>query len=216
MASRYVGITHLRACVPMIVACAIGSGLSITTSAETRGSDGGAPSVPPNIEVPPGYTLFFKSRATGTQNYVCLPTASGAAWKFIAPQATLFDTFKGTIPVQLATHFLSANPSENGVPRPTWQHSFDSSRVWGRAIASSTDVNFVEPGAIPWLLLEAVGVAVGPAGGLFLTQTTFLQRVNTSGGVAPVTGCSQSGDVGALALVPYSADYFFYRARRDN
>src|SRR5262252_2308041 len=215
MRVSHSGSQRFRTSAVSMLAVAIAWALSSGASAETGGLYDAGPRVPANIDVPAGYVLFFKARATGTQNYVCLPAASGASWKFIAPQATLFDTFKGQIPLQLTTHFLSANPTENGLPRPTWQHSFDSSRVWGRAIALSTDVNFVEPGAIPWLLLEAVGVTAGPGGGLFLTQTAFLQRLNTSGGVAPATGCSQSTDVGALALVPYTADYFFYRARHD-
>lgn len=85
-----------------------------------------------------------------------------------------------------------------------------SSRVWARAIESSTDPTFVENGAIPWLLLTASGTEPGPAGGAFFTQTAFIQRVNTRGGAAPSTGCTQRGDIGALVLVPYEADYFFY------
>lgn len=168
------------------------------------------PEVPANIDVPAGYTWFFNGHAVGTQNYVCLPTASGVAWKFVAPQATLWD-----IPPaheQLTTHFLSANPVENGVARPTWQHSTDSSRVWGRAIASSTDSNYVEANAIPWLLLEVVGARNGPEGGSTLKKADYIHRVNTSGGVAPSSGCTQPADVGAIVLVPYAADYFFYTA----
>src|SRR5262245_52476189 len=88
------------------------------------------PPVPQTLEVPAGHTLFFAAHAVGTQNYVCLPAAAPAvaAWKFVAPQATLYFTYKGEIVQQLATHFLSANPEEVGVARPTWQHSIDSSR----------------------------------------------------------------------------------------
>lgn len=43
----------------------------------------------------------------------------------------------------------------------------------------------VAPGAIPWLLLEVKGVQAGPSGGDKLTRTTFIQRLNTSGGIAP-------------------------------
>jgi len=86
--------------------------------------------------------------------------------------------------------------------------------VWGRVKASSTDANFVAPGAIPWLLLEAAGSALGPAGGSRLAATTFMQRLNTSGGIAPATGCSQPAEIGTVALVPYTTDYFFYQARR--
>jgi len=47
-----------------------------------------------------------------------------------------------------------------------------------------------------------------------LAKTTFIQRLNTRGGSAPVdnTGCLSAGDVGHQLLVPYQADYFFYRA----
>jgi hypothetical protein len=73
------------------------------------------------------------------------------------------------------------------------------------------DPNFVAPGAIPWLLVRVVGARRGPTGGDFLTQTTFIHRLNTTGGLAPSTGCTLS-TLGATAVVPYTADYFFYRA----
>ncbi len=175
------------------------------------------PSVPTAIQVQAGNIPFLKGHAVGTQNYVCLPSASGFSWTFFGPQATLFITLKffhSEIQQQITTHFLSPNPDESGTPRATWQSSLDTSAVWGRAIASSTDSNFVAPGAIPWLLLQVVGAEHGPTGGAFLTQTTFIHRLNTSGGVAPLTGCSESENVGATALVPYTADYFFYKAGR--
>jgi hypothetical protein len=164
------------------------------------------PSVPANIRVPAGSTAFLEGHAVGTQDYICLPSAAGFAWTFFAPQATLFtDNDK-----QIITHFLSPNPAESGTPRATWRHSQDTSTVWGQTIASSSDPAFVAPGAIPWLLLEVVGAEDGPTGGHKLTRTSHIQRVNTSGGVAPSTGCSVSTDVGKSALVPYTADYVFY------
>jgi hypothetical protein len=44
-----------------------------------------------------------------------------------------------------------------------------------------------------------------------LSETTFIQRLNTSGGSAPATGCSASTDVGKQVLVPYTAKYYFFR-----
>ena len=38
-----------------------------------------------------------------------------------------------------------------------------------------------------------------------------IQRINTAGGLAPTTGCSASIDVGKKALIPYTADYYFYK-----
>jgi hypothetical protein len=40
--------------------------------------------------------------------------------------------------------------------------------------------------------------------------TSFIQRLNTVGGLAPSTGCDSPSNLGNLAFVPYQADYFFY------
>ncbi len=164
------------------------------------------PPVPGDIQVPAGATAFLMGEASGTQNYVCLPSGAGHAWVLYGPDATLFD---GN--VQVFTHFLSPNPAENGVPRATWQHSKDSSRAWAMAVAMSTDSNYVAPGAIAWLKLQVVGAQSGPTAGNKLTPATWIHRVNTAGGVAPATGCAQPSDVGKKVLVPYTADYIFYK-----
>jgi hypothetical protein len=169
------------------------------------------PPVPANLEVPAGNKVFLKGHAIGTQNYICLCAASGCAWTFFGPQASLFTDSK----MPIITHFLSPNPMDpmgEGTPRATWQHSRDASTVWAQAIFSSSDPAFVDAEAIPWLLLQIVGVQRGPTGGHRLTRTTFIQRLNTSGGVAPSTGCDEFTDVNKRAFVPYTADYFFYKA----
>ena len=66
-------------------------------------------------------------------------------------------------------------------------------------------------GSIACLLLESIGSEAGPTGGTFLSKTTFIQRLNTNGGSAPTAGCSIASDVGNQALVPYTADYVFFR-----
>ena len=170
------------------------------------------PAVPDNIQVPAGSKAFLVGHAYGTQNYVCLPSGSGVAWMLFTPQATLFDDRDR----QVTTHFFGPNPDENNTIRAVWQHSRDTSAVWGRAIAASADPNFVEPGAIPWLLIQVVGTEDGPTGGNRLSETIFIQRLNTSGGVAPSTGCAAATDVGKSAFVPYAADYFFYREARTD
>jgi hypothetical protein len=163
------------------------------------------PVVPADIAVPAGHEAFLLGRGVGTQNYVCQPAASlgRVAWTLFTPQATLFNDQNE----QLTTHFFSPNPVEGGNPvRVTWEDSADTSTVWARLIASAT----VNPNAIAWLLLEVVGTRVGPTGGHALTGTTFIQRVNTVGGLAPPTGCDVLRDVGRKAFIPYTADYFFY------
>lgn len=108
---------------------------------------------------------------------------------------------------QLTTHFFSPNFFEGGIVRATWEDSRDTSAVWGRVIASVV----VTPDAIPWLLVERAGTQAGPTGGTTLTETTFIQRVNTFGGLAPAKGCDALPDVGRKMFVPYTADYFFYK-----
>jgi hypothetical protein len=190
-------------------------GASSIAGAQTTSGAVDLPPVPPDLAVAAGHVAFLKGYAVGTQNYICLSTSSGVMWRFLGPQATLFHAVSDDAVRQLTTHFLSANPGEHGLARPTWQHSLDSSRVWGRVAASSTDPNFVEQGAIPWLLVEVVGTELGPYGGSRLAQTTYIQRLNTSGGIAPAPGCGQAADVGSIVLVPYTTDYIFYRASQS-
>jgi hypothetical protein len=190
--------------------------LSMIPQFAATGQNGAVPlpSIPENLKVPSGNIAYLKAYAVGTQNYVCTQGAAGAVWKFLGPQATLFLTFpwiNGEGRQQIATHFLSSNPADGGKSGPTWQHSLDTSAVWGKVMANSTDPAYVAPGAIPWLLLQVAGSQKGPMGGSFLLQTTYIQRLNTSGGTAPSSGCDESA-YGTFLLVPYTTDYFFYKA----
>lgn len=166
------------------------------------------PPVPGNLRVPAGHKPFLVGHAYGTQNYMCLPSGSAVAWTLVGPQANLFDDDHQ----QITTHYFSPNPDENGTLRATWQHSRDTSAVWGQAIDSSADPAFVEPGAIAWLLIRVVGAEEGPTGGKKLSAA-YIQRLNTSGGVAPATGCESATDIGSRRFVPYTADYVFFRER---
>jgi len=172
------------------------------------------PPVPADIEAPAGHSVYLKGYAAGTQNFICAVTKTGTLdWAFIGPQATLFLTANDRPVRQTMTHFLSQNPDEvETTLRPTWQDSGDSSAVWAIARQSSQDPAFVDPDAIPWLLLEVVGDRRGPTGGAGLTRTTFIQRLTTSGGKKPTTGCAVTNDIGAAKFVVYTAEYFFYRA----
>ena len=166
------------------------------------------PDVPSGIRVPDGNKAFFEGHAVGTQNYICLPAGSGFDWTLFTPQATLFNGGDR----QTATHYFSPNPVEYGTVRATWIHSRDSSTVWGKLAAASSDAAYVAPGAIAWLLIEVEGAVAGPNGGDTFTATTYIHRVNTSGGVKPSTGCAGPENVGATRYVPYEADYYFYES----
>jgi hypothetical protein len=163
------------------------------------------PPVPASIQVPAGNRAYLVGHAYGTQNYICLPSGATFMWTLFGPQATLYNDDDH----QVMTHYFSLNPFEKALVRPTWQHSRDTSAVWGAGIGTAPAPGFVP--AIPWLLIQVVGAEDGPTGGDRLTATTFIQRLNTAGGVAPGTGCAEAGDVGKKAYVPYTADYFFYR-----
>ena len=200
-----------RRILPIVGAAALAVAFTVSVPQPAHADQITPPPVPAKLQVPAGSIAFLEGHGVGTQNYVCLPSGSGFAWTLFTPEATLFsDHFK-----QLTTHFFgpNPNPADNGAIRAAWQHSRDTSTVWAKVApdGSSTDPAFVKPGAIPWLLLEKVGTQEGPSGGDTLTVTTSIQRLNTSGGVAPPTGCSLSTDVGNKAFVPYTADYFFYR-----
>ena len=184
-----------------------------------------SPTTPGRITPPEGTSAFLLGHGVGTQGYVCLPKDGGVSWTAngARPEATLFTHIIGEA-VQIVTHFLSpvVNPNDIG-PKPprfgdtTWQSSFDSSRVWAQKknfITAGTDASCPNGGSIDCLLLQVIGSDEVPAGGKSLTKTTFIQRLNTKGGSAPAnpaTGCLVPTDVGHQVLVPYSADYFFFR-----
>jgi hypothetical protein len=126
---------------------------------------------------------------------------------------------------QAATHDLSpipgaTSPAPGGcawsaptgeVSCPTWQSALDSSEVWSEkagSIQAGSDASCPNSGAIPCLLLGAVATRRGPDGSDLLAKTTFIQRLITESGSAPA-GARTAGDE---ALVPYSADYYFYKA----
>jgi len=146
--------------------------------------------------VPAGATLAIHDHGVGSQIYTC--TASGGAdagadagavsyaWVFKAPDAKLYDA-SGT---QVGTHGMG----------PEWT-STDGSVVNGKTAQSSTQ----DTTAIPWLLLRATSTS---GTGVF-TNVTYVQRVNTVGGLAPATGCD-AGSVNTQMSVAYSADYYFY------
>jgi hypothetical protein len=178
--------------------------LTLTISQSQLAQAGSAPITPPDvpsiIQVPEGNQPFRVAHAVGTQDYVCLST--GWATTAYGPQATLFNDDRE----QILTHFLSAYPVGSASFFPTWQDSRDTSTVWASPVQGAKYTP--DPTAIPWLLLKVVGKAVGPTGGDKMTVTTYIQRVNTTGGLKPTTVCSD----GDKALVPYTADYYFYKA----
>lgn len=154
-----------------------------------------AQTVPPNLAPPSGQTMFLEVLARGDQIYVCLPTADNAsvfAWTLRAPEAELLNRRDERI----GRHFGG----------PTWEGN-DGSRVVG---AARENANSPDPQAIPWLLLQAVG---NEGSGVF-SAVTYIQRLDTTGGRAPTSGCDQA-NAGLEQRVDYTATYAFYYPSAD-
>src|SRR5262249_38617949 len=110
------------------------------------------------------------------------------SWVLKAPDAKLFDMSN----TQVGTHFAG----------PTWMSS-DGSDVVGSRVAG---VDSPMADAIQWLLLKAVSHM---GSGVFM-DVTYIQRLNTTKGKAPATGCD-STTVGMETRSAYTADYYFYK-----
>jgi hypothetical protein len=147
--------------------------------------------VPENLRVPEGEPLLLRAAARGAQIYTCKAKAADPAsfgWALKAPDAELFDQSGAKI----GRHYAG----------PTWESS-DGSCVVGEMVQSSP-----AQGAIPWLLLRAKS----HEGAGVLASVKYIQRVDTTGGVAPSAGCDAE-HAGAEVRVDYSANYDFYGRR---
>ena len=142
-----------------------------------------APDVPGDIAAPAGEKVFLVEHAVGVQIYSC----NGTSWGLVAPRANLYDDH-GKLEM---THYAG----------PTWE-TVEGSKVVGRR------VNGVQPDqtAIPWLLLEATSTTNGR-----LAHIKHIQRINTAGGMAPAAGTCTPSTAGAVAEIPYTADYYFWK-----
>lgn len=138
----------------------------------------------PDIRAPEGAKLVFHTYAEGSQIY----RWTGQAWQFNGPSATLYANAGGTGVVGI--HYGG----------PTWEANSGGFIVG--ALSKRCDV---APEDIPWLLLNVVRTE-GP--GIF-SRVTHIQRVNTVGGQLPSDNGSTPGE---LRYVPYTAEYYFYRA----
>ena len=142
-----------------------------------------------SIQVEAGNKVSFHVYAIGVQIY----RWNGSAWVFVAPAANLYadDGYNGKV----GFHYGG----------PTWESNSGSKVIAARVAGTGCTP---DPSAIPWLLLQKVSTD-GP--GIF-NKVTFIQRVNTTGGLAP----SEPGTtIGEEKRVPYTAEYYFYRAE-DN
>src|SRR6185295_17366992 len=141
-----------------------------------------------SLQIEEGNKLAFHVYARGVQIY----RWNGTAWDFVAPNASLFaeEDYFG----EVGNHYVG----------PTWESKSGSKIVGRRVTGTGCTPN---SSAIAWLLLEKVSTS---GSGIF-SKVTFIQRVNTTGGLPPTTAGSSLGEI---KEVPYTAEYYFYR--KDN
>ena len=153
------------------------------------GEDNRAPEVPAVLQVPDGNKVLFHAYAIGVQIYTWKNISSTEfpqfAWVFKAPEAVLYDADGNVVGIHYAG--------------PSWETES------GSKVVGAVDKRSPSPiGSIAWLLLHAV-LNNGPG---ILDQVTYIQRVNTAGGTAGAAGSYE----GEESRVPYTAEYYFYRA----
>ena len=149
--------------------------------------------VPDKLKPGANESLAMIVAAKGVQIYECRARKDQTGeyeWAFVAPEADLFDA-RGS---RIGPHYAG----------PHWE-STDGSKIVG-TVKERADAPVT--GAIPWLLLAAR--SIGPAGSF--SKVTSIQRVNTVGGVAPASGCSQAA-AGTPARIGYTADYYFFATK---
>ncbi len=144
-------------------------------------------SIPEQLKPPVGNRPVLTVDAKGDQIYQCSLNDSVYSWQLLAPDAKLFDS-QGQI---AGKHYAG----------PVWEYK-DGSQVVGRVL---NKIAVAPETSISWLLVEIVA---NKDKGLF-SDVSFINRVNTHGGLAPVSGCD-SNHLGAEKRVAYTANYIFY------
>lgn len=168
-----------------VLACAVALTLSNVSPAQ-RQVPVELPEQCSQIQVPEGNSLAYHVYALGVQEY----SWNGTRWVHGGVLANLYSNsnYQG----QVGTHHGG----------PTWISNSGGLVTGEKEYECSPDSN-----SIPWLRLRADEV---DGVGMF-SDTTFIQRLNTSGGKAPVNPGEYDGEP---VSVPYSAEYLFYRAER--
>ena len=151
-----------------------------------------APDVPAAIAVPAGNKMSMRTVGVGELTYECREKQGAAGtfeWTFVAPTATLWD----------ANRTKAVGKYYGG---PTWESS-DGSKVTGKQLAmhrpptpARSLCNWYKPHR-RWATGSMQGV-------------TYIQRLNTVGGIAPKEPCAASS-AGERRQVKYEADYVFYK-----
>ena len=161
--------------------------LSACASAPMMKVDNAA--LPEPVRVPAGQKVMMSTTGVGEITYECREKkdmAGAHEWAFVGPVATLHSGDKKAVGKYYAG--------------PTWEAN-DGSKVTGKQLAVSP----AAPGNIP-LQLVKTDPAMGAGA---MTGVSYIQRLNTKGGVAPAMACDAMSK-GKRQQVAYQADYVFY------
>ena len=145
--------------------------------------------LPEAVRAPAGSKQMMATTGVGELTYECREKAGMAGqyeWAFVGPVATLYGADKKAVGKYYAG--------------PTWEAA-DGSKVTGKQVAVSP----ASMGNIPLQLVKA-DPAMGTGA---MTGVSYIQRLNTKGGVAPALACDAMGK-GKRQVVAYEADYVFY------
>jgi len=146
--------------------------------------------VPSALSLHVGQSLVLRVYASGYQVYQCGTAEGSPTWILSGPDANLFDGKRNLV----GSHFATSGS-------PTWRLN-DGSEITAKKVAAAPSP---DGSAVPWLMLT-VSAHSGKSG--LLNEVTTVQRVNTSGGLAPASGCDANHQ-GRITKSPYSAEYYF-------
>ncbi|QTN23205.1 DUF3455 domain-containing protein [Rhizobacter sp. AJA081-3] len=168
--------------VALLSACAAGPSMMAMKPVDNA-------ALPEPVRVPAGAKQTMATTGVGEITYECREKANMAGaheWVFVAPVATLYGADKKMVGKYYAG--------------PTWEAA-DGSKVTGKQLAVAPAM----AGSIPLQLVKAE-----PAMGMGAMQgVSYIQRLNTKGGVAPAAACD-AATKGKRQQVAYEADYVFY------
>ena len=148
-------------------------------------------SIPDQIKPPSENSPVLTLHAKGDQIYQCALNGGLYSWQLQAPDAKLFDDHGKVV----GNHYSG----------PIWEYK-EGSRVVGRVL---NKVDLAPGFSISWLLVEVVA---HKGNGLF-SEVSFINRINTHGGLPPMSGCD-SNHLGGEKRMAYTADYIFYTKRQ--
>ncbi|MEO6364185.1 MAG: DUF3455 domain-containing protein [Caldimonas sp.] len=145
--------------------------------------------LPEGVRVPAGQSQKMATTGVGQLTYECREKTAAAGqfeWAVVGPVATLYGADKRVVGKYYAG--------------PTWEAA-DGSKITGKQMGVAPSA----AGNIPMQLVKAEP-AMGAGA---MSGVTYVQRVNTKGGVAPQAACDASSK-GQRQQVAYQADYVFY------